>query len=111
MLINKYNTEKYKNKYRIPSTRLQGYDYGADGCYFVTICTQNRKHYFDIVEMKIAAQKFWLEIPQHFPFVILDEFVVMPNHIHDEIGLNKVRKYIINNPSNWANDKMNCRNF
>ena len=40
----------FQNKYRIPSNRLPGYDYGADGWYFVTICTKNRVHYFgDIV--------------------------------------------------------------
>ena len=38
--------DKYKNKYRIPSNRLQGYDYGSNGCYFITICTKNRVHYF-----------------------------------------------------------------
>ena len=38
--------DKYKNKYKIPSNRLQGYDYGSTGCYFVTICTKNREHYF-----------------------------------------------------------------
>ena len=38
--------DKYKNKYRIPATRLHGYDYGSSGCYYVTICTQNHIHYF-----------------------------------------------------------------
>jgi len=37
--------DKYQNKYRIPSNRWQGYDYGADGCYYVTICTKNRIHF------------------------------------------------------------------
>ena len=37
---------KYKNKYRIASTRLQGYDYNQNGAYFVTICTKDRKCYF-----------------------------------------------------------------
>ncbi len=35
------------------------------------------------------AQKFWLEIPNHFPFVILDAFVVMPNHVHGIIIIDK----------------------
>ena len=38
--------DKFKNKYRIPSTRLQTWDYGSDGFYFITICTKNRKHFF-----------------------------------------------------------------
>jgi len=80
----------YKNKFRIPSIRLQNYDYSGDGYYFVTICTKNREHFFGNVVNKemvlnglgqIAVQ-YWLEIPKHFPNVILDEFVIMPNHIH-----------------------------
>jgi len=94
--------DKYKNKYRIQSNRLQYYDYGANGCYFVTICTKNSVHYFgeiethnydEIVEthnyaslrkttISEIAEKFWFEIPNHFPFVVLDQFVIMPNHIH-----------------------------
>ncbi len=38
--------EKFKNKYRIKSTRLPHWNYGAVGAYFVTICTQNRLCYF-----------------------------------------------------------------
>ena len=82
--------EKYNNKYSIPSARMQTWDYGANGAYFITICTHNRIYFFgEIVDGKMImnelgelAQKYWLEIPQHFPFVKLDEFVVMPNHTH-----------------------------
>jgi hypothetical protein len=38
--------DKFNNKYRIPSARLQSWDYGANGAYFITICTQNREHLF-----------------------------------------------------------------
>lgn len=38
--------EKYLNKYRIPSNRLQGWDYGDDGIYFITICTANKECFF-----------------------------------------------------------------
>jgi REP element-mobilizing transposase RayT len=34
------------------------------------------------------AQKCWLEIPDHYPNVVLDEFIIMPNHIHDIIIIN-----------------------
>ncbi len=79
----------FKNKYRIPAARAP-WDYSSDGFYFVTICTKNFKEYFGKIEngeIKLSkigeiAQKFWLEIPKHFPFVALDEFVVMPNHVH-----------------------------
>jgi putative transposase len=89
--------DKYKNKYRISSARLQTWDYGYNGLYFVTICTKNREHYFcKIVDGQIIfseigeiARKYWHEIPEHFPFVNLDEFVVMPNHIHGIIIIDK----------------------
>ncbi len=89
--------DKYQNKYRIQSTRLPNWDYGWNASYFVTICTQNRIHYFgEIVggvmqfsEIGQMAEKFWHEIPQHFPFVELDAFVVMPNHIHGIITIAK----------------------
>ncbi len=90
-------SEKFKNKYRIPSARLQTWDYGSNGMYFITICTQNREHYFgdliggkiELSEIGILASKYWYEIPEHFPFVNLDEFVVMPNHVHGIIIIDK----------------------
>ena len=49
--INSYTmTEKFNNKYRIPSARLSGWDYGADAIYFVTIYTNDRQHYFGKIE-------------------------------------------------------------
>ena len=82
--------EKYNNKYRIPSARLKGWDYGADAIYFVTICTNDRQHYFGEIEdntmqlnaVGLIAQQCWLDIPKYFPNVILDTHVVMPNHVH-----------------------------
>ncbi len=43
-------TDKFHNKYRIPSARLQNWDYRWAGAYFITICTQNREHYFGEIE-------------------------------------------------------------
>ncbi len=87
----------YKNKYRIASARRDGYDYSKNGFYFITICTIDRIFFFgDIVdaEMKLSpigdcAQNCWVEIPSHFPFVKLYEFVVMPNHIHGILQIAK----------------------
>src|SRR4030043_2098428 len=70
--------------------RLNGFDYSFPGHYFITICTQGRIPMFgDVVdyEMKLnqlgeIAHNFWLEIPKHFDNCELDEFIVMPNHIH-----------------------------
>ena len=82
--------EKYQNKYRIPSNRLQGWNYGWNGTYFITICTHNRMCYFGDIhqnemhatELGRQAEKCAVEIQQHFPFVIMDGFVIMPNHVH-----------------------------
>ncbi len=89
--------DNYQNKYRIASARLEGYDYGRNGAYFITICTKDRRHFFgEIVngEMQLSAvgelaKIFWLEIPQHFPFVRLANFVVMPNHTHGILIVDK----------------------
>jgi len=82
--------KKFKNKYRIPSTRLSNYDYGLNGAYFVTICTKNRESFFGEIasdQMQLSdigkiCCRYWLEIPNHFPFIFLGEWMVMPNHIH-----------------------------
>lgn len=89
--------DRYKNKYRIASARAQWWDYGWNGAYFITICTQNREHFFgEIVngEMKLShlgviADILWHEIPNHTKFVELGDFVVMPNHIHGILILDK----------------------
>jgi REP element-mobilizing transposase RayT len=89
--------EKYKGKYRIPSARLITWDYGWNAQYFITICTKNKEHSFgeiinnkmELSEIGKLALSFWEEIPEHFPFVFLDEFVVMPNHIHGMVIIDK----------------------
>ncbi|CAN5544097.1 hypothetical protein BH23BAC1_BH23BAC1_45930 [soil metagenome] len=87
----------YKNKYRIETARLQGWDYGSNASYFVTICTKEREHFFGEIadgkmilsELGKCADKCWQEITKHFPFVVLDEYVVMPNHIHGIVIIDK----------------------
>ena len=82
--------EKYKNKYRIKSARLEGYDYTKAGLYFITICTQNRKHYFgnisknkmQLSNIGVLVDVFWHEIKNHTKNIELHQFTVMPNHIH-----------------------------
>ncbi|MBW7884612.1 MAG: hypothetical protein H3C34_18635 [Caldilineaceae bacterium] len=70
--------------------RLQGYDYAQPGAYYLTICTHERACLFGEIrmgEMHLngaghVATQCWLAIPEHFPHVELDAFVVMPNHVH-----------------------------
>lgn len=90
-------SDKFQNKYRIPSARLQSWNYGWDGLYFITICTANREWSFgeisqgkmNLSPIGLLAQQFLQEIPEHFPFVELEAFVVMPNHVHGIITINK----------------------
>jgi putative transposase len=70
--------------------RLKGFDYSQAGYYFVTICTSGGTEYLGKVEdhkmilnrYGDIAQEYWLLIPDHYEVVKIDEFVVMPNHIH-----------------------------
>lgn len=88
--------EKYNNKYRIASARAQWWDYTNNAAYFITICTQNRNHYFGEIKngniqlsnLGILADVFWHEIKNHAKNIELDAFVVMPNHIHGILILN-----------------------
>ena len=74
------------------SIRLKGYDYSQAGAYFVTICTLNRECLFGEIKALEPAPLLnecgeivldcWNAIPGHFQGVELDEFVVMPNHVH-----------------------------
>lgn len=62
--------DKFKNKYRISSARIQNWDYTSKGAYFITICTQKRAHLFGEIigcEMQLneigqLEEKFWMEI-------------------------------------------------
>jgi putative transposase len=149
------------------SIRLNGYDYSTSGAYFITICTYEREYLFGdivdgIMELNIfgnVARSHWQHLSQHHPNIIMDESIVMPNHLHgiiilesstdykksipeiirgfktfsakainkerglrgvpvwqrnyydhiirNELELDRVRQYIINNPQNWDTDKNN----
>jgi putative transposase len=90
-------SERFQERYRIPSTRLQNWDYGWNAIYFITLCTAGHEHVFGKIvdglmhlsEIGLIAEKFWYEIPLHFKFIELDAFVVMPNHIHGILIINK----------------------
>ena len=70
------------DKYRGRSIRLPGYDYAQAGAYFVTICTRDRELFFNHAVMRAIAEQCWIAIPRHVPVVELDEWIVMPDHIH-----------------------------
>jgi putative transposase len=107
--------DQYRDKYRIAPARLSDWDYGSDGMYFVTICTKKRMRYFGEIEPvdvfkaqnipetrsiaslrmtetgKIAHDNFE-KIPLFHPYVDVDEFVVMPDHVHGIVFINKPDK-------------------
>lgn len=70
--------------------RLADYNYSQNGMYFVTICTKDREELFGEIkngrmilnDLGKIAQKCYLEIPSHCRNVYLDEFIIMPNHVH-----------------------------
>lgn len=104
-------TEKFFGKYRIPSARLQNWNYGSNAAYFITICTQNREQIFGIIEngemilneIGKKAEICLNEIPVHFPFVEMGAFVVMPNHVHAIIVINKpVNPIVKTNDEPWT---------
>lgn len=108
-----YDPEKHHRR----SIRMKGYDYSQDGLYFITILVKNRKCIFgkivwaknfspippgppaqrtmhktpsQIMQLNDAgktADACWLAIPEHFPNVILHEYVIMPNHVHGIIEI------------------------
>lgn len=91
-----------KNLPNRKKTRASWWDYSESALYFVTICTKEKQHYFgEIIDqtMKLSsvgiiANVLWHEIKNHFPQVTLDEFVVMPNHLHGIIALEKQEKSV-----------------
>jgi putative transposase len=74
-----YNPEKHKRK----SIRLKEYDYSKNGAYFLTICTNKANLYFEqYIELKNIVEKEWSYLENSYSNIILDEFIIMPNHIH-----------------------------
>lgn len=79
---------------------MKGFDYSDNGYYFVTICSQNRINFFRNVgvdrcvdpklnEIGKLIEYWWKEIPKHFNNILLDKFVIMPNHVHGILIINK----------------------
>lgn len=74
------------------STRIPNYDYSSANYYFITICAQGHKCIFgqpnQLNEIGEIAKKHILQLPKYYQHVIVDKFVVMPNHIHFILVLN-----------------------
>ncbi|MCQ2605536.1 MAG: hypothetical protein MJ204_03205 [Bacteroidales bacterium] len=120
--------EKYQNKYRVPSSRAPWHGYNG-GVYFVTICTQNREHYFGGIttdcrdgvhtvstgmvipesQMQLSpigqyAHKQFVNVQSHYPYAEIPLFVVMPNHIHAIVVIDGVFNMVNENDGGTCRD-------
>ena len=64
------------------SFRLQGHNYQWTASYFVTIRSEHHEPVFDMPELQSIVVETWLALPERFPYVQLDEYIVMPDHMH-----------------------------
>jgi putative transposase len=87
MLAGQPMTSNPKSRKRL---RLPHYDYSTTGAYFLTICVKNMKPLFAQIqnkELRLSdpgkiAEQTWLNLPNHYANIKLDEFIIMPNHMH-----------------------------
>jgi len=120
------------DKYRIESARLKGRDYSQPGQYFVTICTQSHENYFgrlqnekiELNDIGKIVKEEWIKTGKIRKNIIIDEFVIMPNHIHGIIiitenkqnaksnkqTIQKIQNKLYDNYKNLNNDETNLHN-
>jgi putative transposase len=85
----------YKDRYRAETTRLKGWDYDSAGYYFVTICTYERLCLLGDInngKMRLSpageiVSEEWRKTGELRKNVVLDEWVIMPNHVHAIIAI------------------------
>jgi REP element-mobilizing transposase RayT len=103
----KYNPEYHHRR----SIRLQGYDYSQTGIYFVTICTYQRQCIFGEIRdgkiilnqiAKIVAQE-WVKSAEIRQEIELDEWIIMPNHLHGIVVIDKKDDNYFKNDNNYNN--------
>jgi putative transposase len=106
----KFDPQKHHRR----SIRLKGYDYSSEGAYYVTIVTQGRECLFgEIIDGEVhlnkygeIVQKWWNEIPIHFPTVELGAFIIMPNHVHGIIFITAERRGEVVSPRDIPNNNI-----
>lgn len=109
----KYDTDIHHRR----SIRLKDYDYSQAGAYFVTICTQNRECLFgEIINGEMVLNEYgkivyneWIKLPGCNPYIELDVFQIMPNHIHGIISVGAtlavaLNKSIVQNNNSGVNN-------
>ena len=73
-----YNRERHHRR----SIRLPGYDYAQAGAYFITIVCKDRELQLEEPASRDAVEQSWQWLAAQYTYVELDEYVVMPNHLH-----------------------------
>ena len=109
-----YNPQKHHRR----SIRLKGYDYSQEGAYFITICCHNRQGIFgEIKNGKMHLNKYgkiaeteWRKTAVIRNNVELDEFIIMPNHVHGIIKITDVVGAYCNTPQQIRNTTRQIRN-
>jgi len=74
------------------SIRLREYDYAQAGAYFVTLVCKDREPLFEDDRLRDIVEEAWLWLRDRHQHVDLDEYVVMPNHLHGVIVIRDVRR-------------------
>jgi len=92
----RYDPDKHHRR----SIRLKGYDYSRAGAYFITLCVEQRECLFgEIIDgaMQVndpgrMVERWWAELIEKYPSLVLDEMIVMPNHLHGVLFSNGDRR-------------------
>ena len=98
--------ELYREKYRVHPHRRQGWDYATTGWYFITVNCYAGEMYFGRVEqgkmilseLGYAAATAWRAMERVYPVLVIDAWVIMPNHVHFLFAINNPehRQYLPN---------------
>lgn len=88
------------------SIRLPHYDYAQRGVYFITLCVQHRRSLFgDVIDGSMVLKNLgeivateWRRTSEIRPNIVVDEFVVMPNHLHGLIVMEPLRRGVSHTP-------------
>ena len=80
--------------------RLQGFDYSSAGAYFITVCTENRRNILSVIVGEGSplprlsrcgkiVDNWVQQISEKYKEISVDSYVIMPNHIHILLSVNK----------------------
>lgn len=81
-----YEPERHHRR----SIRLQGYDYSQEGAYYVTIVCRDRTPMLEDPALRAIVEDGWLWLASQYAYVHLDEYIIMPNHLHGIVVISDV---------------------